>query len=169
MHCKSQWFFTWPCVIPWKFLYSSAKWFWFGNSAQQQGSGNCRFLQFVGPSCGHHASYTFYKAAKYLNKNGQTKILSLGEFFFVKIWQDSDIISIGELQLLWEDKNSNQILTSLRLYFLPEYTPDGRMHFHGEVRPKNLISKILVGSIKSLMGSLFSTLLVTRLFFNLGD
>jgi len=100
----------------------------------QQGSGTCRFLQFVGPSCGHHASYTFYKAAKYLNKNGQTKILSLGEFFFVKIWHDSDIISIGELQLLWEDKNSNQILTSLRLYFLPEYTPDGRTHCHGEVR-----------------------------------
>ena len=98
----------------------------------QQGS--CKFLHFVGPSCGHHASYTFYKAAKYLNKSGQMKILSLGEFFFVKIWQDSDIISVGELQLLWEDKNSNQILTSLRLYFLPEYTPDGRTHFHGEVR-----------------------------------
>ena len=96
--------------------------------------GNCKFLSFVGPSCGHHASYTFYKAAKYLNKSGNVKILSLGEFFFVKIWHDSDIISIGELQLLWEDKNSNQILTSLRLYFLPEYTPDGRMHFHGEVR-----------------------------------
>lgn len=96
--------------------------------------GTCKFLHFVGPSCGHHASYTFYKAAKYINKNGQMKILSLGEFFFVKIWHDSDIISIGELQLLWEDKNSNQILTSLRLYFLPEYTPDGRMYFHGEVR-----------------------------------
>jgi hypothetical protein len=102
---------------------------------QRMGSqqGNCKFLQFVGPSCGHHASYTFYKAAKYLNKSGQVKILSLGEFFFVKIWHDSDILSVGELQLLWEDKNSNQILTSLRLYFLPEYTPDGRTHFHGEV------------------------------------
>jgi hypothetical protein len=109
-----------------------------------QSSGNCRFLQFVGPSCGHHASYTFYKAAKYLNKNGQTKILSLGEFFFVKIWHDSDIISIGELQLLWEDKNSNQILTSLRLYFLPEYTPDGRTHFHGEVRALRSVIIVLL-------------------------
>ncbi len=97
-------------------------------------NGSCKFLSFVGSSCGHHASYTFYKAAKYLNKSGQTRILSLGEFFFVKIWHDADIISIGELQLLWEDKNSNQILSSVRLYFLPEYTPDGRMHYHGKVR-----------------------------------
>jgi hypothetical protein len=92
-----------------------------------------QFLQFVGPSCGHHASYTFYKAIKFV-KNGQTKILSLGEFFFVKIWPDSDLVAIGELQLLWEDKNTNQTLSSLRLYFLPEYTPEGRMHYHGEVR-----------------------------------
>jgi hypothetical protein len=80
------------------------------------GGGNCKFLSFVGQSCGHHASYTFYKAAKYLNKSGQTKILSLGEFFFVKIWHDSDIISIGELQLLWEDKNSNQVSTLLNFF-----------------------------------------------------
>ncbi len=33
-----------------------------------------KFLQFVGPSCGHHAAYTFYKAIKY-TKNGETKIL----------------------------------------------------------------------------------------------
>ena len=93
---------------------------------------NNKFLQFVGPSCGHHASYTFYKAIKYV-KNGHTKILSLGEFFFVKIWPNSDLVAIGELQLLWDDKNTNQTLSSLRLYFLPEYTPDGRMHYHGEV------------------------------------
>lgn len=92
-----------------------------------------KFLQFVGASCGHHASYVFYKAIKYV-KNGQTKILSLGEFFFVKIWPNSDLVAIGELQLLWEDKNTNQTLSSLRLYFLPEYTPEGRMHYHGEVR-----------------------------------
>ena len=91
-----------------------------------------KFLQFVGPSCGHHASYVFYKAIKYV-KNGHTKVLSLGEFFFVKIWPNSDLVAIGELQLLWEDKNTNQTLSSLRLYFLPEYTPEGRMHYHGEV------------------------------------
>ena len=94
-------------------------------------------FQFVGASCGHHASYTFYKAIKY-QKNGKTKILSLGEFFFVKIWSDSDLVAIGEVQLLWEDKNSSQILSSLRLYFLPEYTPEGRMGWHGEVGPISL-------------------------------
>merc|ERR1712045_963508 len=93
---------------------------------------NLKFLQFVGPSCGHHASYVFYKAIKYM-KNGREKVLSLGEFFFVKIWPNSDLVAIGELQLLWEDKNTNQTLSSLRLYFLPEYTPEGRMHYHGEV------------------------------------
>ena len=91
------------------------------------------FFQFVGPSIGHHSSYTFYKAVKYV-KNGQTSILGLGEFFFVKIWPKSDLLAVGELQLIWEDKNTNQILSSLRLYFLPEYTPEGRMTFHGEVR-----------------------------------
>ena len=98
-------------------------------------SNSSRFLQFVGTSCGHHASYTFYKAIKYM-KNGQTHILGLGEFFFVKIWPNSDLVAIGELQLLWEDRNTNQILSSTRLYFLPEYTPEGRTHHHGEVRKR---------------------------------
>ena len=103
------------------------------NANNNLNSNTSRFLQFVGPSCGHHASYTFYKAIKYM-KNGQTHILGLGEFFFVKIWPNSDLVAIGELQLLWEDRNTNQILSSSRLYFLPEYTPEGRTHHHGEVR-----------------------------------
>ena len=102
------------------------------NQIETSGKNNQKFLQFVGPSCGHHASYVFYKAIKYV-KNGQTKVLSLGEFFFVKIWPNSDLVAIGELQLLWDDQNTNQTLSSLRLYFLPEYTPEGRMHYHGEV------------------------------------
>lgn len=48
------------------------------------------------------------------------------------MWRDSDLLCIGELQLLWIDKNSEQTLASLRLYFLPENTPEGRMD-HGEV------------------------------------
>lgn len=59
--------------------------------------------------------------------------MTLSEFFFVKLWIDSDLVCIGELQLLWVDKNSEQVLASLRLYFLPENTPEGRMD-HGEVR-----------------------------------
>lgn len=58
--------------------------------------------------------------------------MTLSEFFFVKLWIDSDLVCIGELQLLWMDKNSDQVLSSLRLYFLPENTPEGRMD-HGEV------------------------------------
>lgn len=59
--------------------------------------------------------------------------MKLSEFFFVKLWIDSDLLCIGELQLLWIDKNSEQTLASLRLYFLPENTPEGRLD-HGEVR-----------------------------------
>ncbi|MPC46016.1 AT-rich interactive domain-containing protein 5B [Portunus trituberculatus] len=87
---------------------------------------------FVGAPCGHHGNYTFYKAFKY-NLHGNPKILSLGEFFFIKIWEDEEIISIGEAQLLWEDRTSGQILVSLRIYFLPENTPEGRCEEHGEV------------------------------------
>ena len=36
------------------------------------------------------------------------KVLSVGQFFFVKIWAGSDLLSVAELQLLWEDKVSNQ-------------------------------------------------------------
>ena len=90
------------------------------------------FLQFVGSSCGQHGTYTFYKGVKYYLE-GKQKILALGEFFLLKIWQEEDIIAVGEAQLFWEDKSSGQILVSLRLYFLPENTPDGRTDEHGEV------------------------------------
>ena len=83
-------------------------------SENSRNNENNKFLQFVGPSCGHHASYTFYKAIKYV-KNGHTKILSLGEFFFVKIWPNSDLVAIGELQLLWDDKNTNQNDNSMEM------------------------------------------------------
>lgn len=88
-------------------------------------------FQLIGGPCGQHGPYTFYKAFKY-TKNGVKRIMSLSEFFFVKLWMDSDLVCIGELQLLWIDKNSDQVLASLRLYFLPENTPEGRMD-HGEV------------------------------------
>lgn len=91
---------------------------------------NC-LSQLIGGPCGQHGPYTFYKAFKY-TKDGVKRIITLSEFFFVKLWMDSDLVCIGELQLLWIDKNSEQVLASLRLYFLPENTPEGRMD-HGEV------------------------------------
>jgi hypothetical protein len=34
------------------------------------------------------------------------RVLAIGQFFFVKIWPGSDLVSVAELQLLWEDKVS---------------------------------------------------------------
>ncbi|KAL5016786.1 hypothetical protein ScPMuIL_006375 [Solemya velum] len=87
-------------------------------------------VQFVGAPCGHHGPYTFYRSFKYFSEE-KCRILSLGEFFFVKIFADAPV-SIGELQLLWEDKNNSQLLSSVRLYFLPENTPAGKQAEHGE-------------------------------------
>ncbi|XP_068248465.1 uncharacterized protein [Palaemon carinicauda] len=100
-------------------------------------------IQFVGSPCGHHGNYTFYKAFRYA-LHGKQRILSLGEFFFVKIWQEEDIISVAEAQLLWEDRASGQILVSLRIYFLPENTPDGRCDDHGEHEVVSLSEKVVL-------------------------
>lgn len=87
----------------------------------------------IGQPCGQHSSYTFYKAFSYLDRATQTKrVLMLGEFFFMKISPHDDPC-IGELQLLWEDRQRNQLLSSTRLYFLPEQTPGGRQSHHGQV------------------------------------
>ena len=89
-------------------------------------------FQFAGPPCGHHGPYTFYRAFKYKKKE-EIKTVSIGEFFFAKISQDA-AVCIGELQLVWSDRNSGQYLSSIKLYFLPDHTPDGRQDHHGEVR-----------------------------------
>ena len=66
-------------------------------------------LQWVGSECGHHATYTFYKGAKYLEegRGDRWRVIAIGQFFFVKIWPGSDLVSVAELQLLWEDKVRN--------------------------------------------------------------
>ena len=38
------------------------------------------------------------------------RVLSLGQFFFVKIWAGSDLVSVAELQLLWEDKAGQPLI-----------------------------------------------------------
>ncbi|XP_013419272.1 AT-rich interactive domain-containing protein 5B [Lingula anatina] len=87
-------------------------------------------IEFLGTPCGHHGPYTFYKAIKYSLGN-KSQILSLGEFFYVKHSEDAPIC-IGEVQLLWVDKNTCHDLSSVRLYFLPEHTPEGKQQYHGE-------------------------------------
>ncbi|XP_071946798.1 uncharacterized protein [Antedon mediterranea] len=88
-------------------------------------------VEFIGSSCGEHGPYTFYKSFKYC-KDGIWKVLNLGEFFYVRTSRTAPIC-IAELQLLWNDKgNGNQLLSSCRLYYLPEHIPNGRTQFHGQ-------------------------------------
>lgn len=90
--------------------------------------------QWVGSSCGLHGPYIFYKAFKF-TRDGKPRILSLGDFFFVRC-KPEEPICIAELQLLWEERTSKQLLSSSKLYFLPEDTPQGRTVNHGEVGVK---------------------------------
>ncbi|KAJ8317078.1 hypothetical protein KUTeg_004982 [Tegillarca granosa] len=99
-------------------------------------------VQFVGASCGKHGTHTFYKAFKYLNE-GKFRILTLGEFFFLKISDDSPVC-IGELQLLWENQSDTELLCSIRLYFLPENTPEGKQEFHGEDEILSISEKLVL-------------------------
>ncbi|KAF8770658.1 AT-rich interactive domain-containing [Argiope bruennichi] len=86
--------------------------------------------QFVGPPCGQYGAHTFYRGFRY-TKAGKSRDISLGEFFFVRMSADEDPC-IGELQLLSSNRNNDLQLSALRLYFLPEQTPDGRLSHHGE-------------------------------------
>ncbi|XP_070539979.1 AT-rich interactive domain-containing protein 5B-like [Ptychodera flava] len=100
-------------------------------------------IQWVGAPCGQHGPYIFYKGFKYYAE-GKWKILSLGEFFFVRC-SDEDPICICEIQLLWEDKSNNgQLLSSSRLYFLPEDTPEGRTECYGEDEVLAVSEKVIV-------------------------
>ena len=80
----------------------------------------------MGADCGHHSTYTFYKGVKYVRSSPPSpapdqvnqpvsregwRVLSLGQFFFVKIWAGSDLLSVAELQLLWEDKERPHYIT----------------------------------------------------------
>uniref|UniRef100_A0A8D0GS16 AT-rich interactive domain-containing protein 5B n=1 Tax=Sphenodon punctatus TaxID=8508 RepID=A0A8D0GS16_SPHPU len=85
---------------------------------------------WVGSPCGLHGPYIFYKAFQF-HLEGRPRILSLGDFFFVRC-KPKDPICIAELQLLWEERSSRQLLSSSKLYFLPEDTPQGRSSDHGE-------------------------------------
>uniref|UniRef100_G3P8U6 AT-rich interaction domain 5B n=1 Tax=Gasterosteus aculeatus TaxID=69293 RepID=G3P8U6_GASAC len=99
-------------------------------------------LKWVGSSCGLHGPYIFYKAFKF-NRDGKPRILSLGDFFFVRC-KPEDPICIAELQLLWEERTSKQLLSSSKLYFLPEDTPQGRTVIHGEHEVIAVSEKVVV-------------------------
>lgn len=90
--------------------------------------------QFLGNSCGQHGSYTFYRGIRYW-KDDRCHSLSIGEFFHGRLNGSDQVIPlIGELQLLWEEKNREGLkLSSVRLYILPEDCPAGRLSNHGQV------------------------------------
>ena len=48
----------------------------------------------MGAPCGQHGQYTFYKALRLTGPS--EKIIAIGDFFFVKVWQDSELVSIGK-------------------------------------------------------------------------
>ncbi|XP_069877129.1 AT-rich interactive domain-containing protein 5B isoform X3 [Dipodomys merriami] len=99
-------------------------------------------LQWVGSPCGLHGPYIFYKAFQF-HLEGRPRILSLGDFFFVRC-TPKDPICIAELQLLWEERTSRQLLSSSKLYFLPEDTPQGRNSDHGEDEVIAVSEKVIV-------------------------
>jgi hypothetical protein len=51
--------------------------------------------QLVGAPCGQHGQYTFYKGIR-LSIGDKEQIVAIGDFFFVRIWQDSELVSIGK-------------------------------------------------------------------------
>ncbi|XP_075279192.1 AT-rich interactive domain-containing protein 5B isoform X3 [Opisthocomus hoazin] len=93
---------------------------------------SCCSPQWVGAPCGSHGPYVFYRAFRFQRRGGgRARVLSLGDFFFVRC-RAEEPACIAELQLLWEERTSRQLLSSAKLYFLPEDTPQGRTSDHGE-------------------------------------
>jgi hypothetical protein len=114
-------------------------------------------LQWVGSECGHHATYTFYKAAKYQDgrqgEGDRWRLLAIGQFFFVKIWPGSDLVSVAELQLLWEDKVSNQFCETSSVrgssYQKGKYFPSSVNNFFlGLIFPKLSVVEFLPFCLK---------------------
>ncbi|XP_044154281.1 AT-rich interactive domain-containing protein 5B isoform X1 [Bufo gargarizans] len=99
-------------------------------------------VKWVGSPCGLHGPYIFYKAFQF-HLEDRPRILSLGDFFLVRC-KPEDPICIAELQLLWEERTSKQLLSSSKLYFLPQDTPLGRSTDHGEDEVIAVSEKVIV-------------------------
>ncbi|KAM4623622.1 AT-rich interactive domain-containing protein 5B [Polymixia lowei] len=97
---------------------------------------------WVGSPCGLHGPYIFYKAFRF-HLDGKPRILSLGDFFLVRCLP-GEPVCIAELQLLWEERTNKQLLSSSKLYFLPEDTPQGRTVNHGEDEVIAVSEKVIV-------------------------
>ena len=61
---------------------------------------------------------------------GSLKIL----YFKVKSFSESGLkISTNKMEIFFIFQTTGQMMSSVRLYLLPEYTTEGRQHYHGEV------------------------------------
>uniref|UniRef100_A0A8K9XZ88 AT-rich interactive domain-containing protein 5B n=1 Tax=Oncorhynchus mykiss TaxID=8022 RepID=A0A8K9XZ88_ONCMY len=100
------------------------------------------FPQWLGSPCGFHGPYIFYKAFRF-DIEANPRILSLGDFFLVRC-RPGEPLCIAELQLLWEERSRKQLLSSSKLYFLPEDTPQGRTVSHGEDEVLAVSEKVVV-------------------------
>lgn len=89
-------------------------------------------MSLCGPPCLQHPSYVFYKSFTYKCNNGSRRILTCGDFFLAQL-TDSSPVCVGEVELVWKDVASNLLLVSVKFYFRPEHTPDGRQDETGEV------------------------------------
>ena len=90
--------------------------------------------------------YTFYPGLEY-NSNGRVHHLMLGNFFNISIKSPNEngacLDLVGELQLVWHDKNhDDEKLSSLKLYARPECCPGGRQAHHGQVGRPPLLSSV---------------------------
>ncbi|RMC11757.1 hypothetical protein DUI87_11881 [Hirundo rustica rustica] len=110
----------------------------------------CCSPQWVGAPCGSHGPYVFYRAFRFQRRGGgRARVLSLGDFFFVRC-RAEEPACIAELQLLWEERTSRQLLSSAKLYFLPEDTPQGRTSDHGEVDEVIAVSEKVTVKLEDL-------------------
>ncbi|XP_042169314.1 LOW QUALITY PROTEIN: AT-rich interactive domain-containing protein 5B-like, partial [Oncorhynchus tshawytscha] len=99
-------------------------------------------LTWVGSPCGFHGPYIFYKAFRF-DIEANPRILSVGDFFLVRC-RPGEPLCIAELQLLWEERSRKLLLSSSKLYFLPEDTPQGRTVSHGEDEVLAASEKVVV-------------------------
>ncbi|KAJ3607562.1 hypothetical protein NHX12_024613, partial [Muraenolepis orangiensis] len=100
---------------------------------------------WVGSPCGSHGPYVFYKAFRFQPPAAAgRRLLSLGDFVLVRCGP-AEPVCVAELQLLWEERTSKRLLSSSKLYFLPEDTPSGRTVTHGEDEVIAVSEKVVVG------------------------
>jgi hypothetical protein len=66
----------------------------------------------------------------------------MGDCVPVRPFQSDHFECLAEVRMIWRDKIEQTLLLSLRLYYLPENTPKGRIGGHGEVKILTFINQL---------------------------